>query len=82
MFGTEKLPLEVGDRVAAINGGKIAKGRVVEMVADVVIGVTFAKGGDVISFGRDDVMLLYRPVQTPKGTGIMPFVMVAPTAKL
>lgn len=82
MFGTEKLPLEIGDRVAAVNDGKIMKGRVVEMVADVVIGVTFVKGGPVVSYDRDSVMLLYRQVETPKGTGVIPFVIAANTAKL
>lgn len=79
---TEKLPVEVGDRVAAVNDGKIMKGRVVEVVADVVIGVTFAKAGPVVSYDRDSVLLLYRNVETPLGKGVMPFVMAANTANL
>lgn len=82
MFGTEKLPLEIGDRVAAVKDGKIMKGRVVEQVADVAIFVTFEKGGEAVAYGRDEIMLLYRQVPTPKGKGVIPFIMGAPTRVL
>ncbi len=77
-----KEKLEVGDRVAAINNGKVAKGRVVEVVDGVATFVTFAAGGDAVAYDRDDVMLLYRTVQTPNGIGFIPFVIGAQTRTL
>jgi len=71
---TEKLPVEVGDRVAVVYKEKVAKARVVEVIEGVAVFVTVEKGGDAIAYDRNDVMLLYRYKQTPLGTGVIPFV--------
>lgn len=67
---SDRIPLMVGDRVAAIKDGKVRKARVVGITADIFVDVTFEKGGDVVTFSRDSVMMLYRYVDTPKGKGV------------
>jgi hypothetical protein len=79
---TEKLPVEVGDRVAVVRDGNVAKARVVEVLDGIGVFVTFAKGGEPAMYDRDAVMLLYRVVDTPKGKGAIPFIMGAPTKAL
>lgn len=79
---TEKLPVEVGDRVAVVRDGNVAKARVVEVLDGIGVFVTFAKGGDPVMYDRESVMLLYRTVETPKGKGVMPFIIMAPTKAL
>jgi hypothetical protein len=58
---TEKLALVKGDRVAALQDGKIVKAYVQNVVADVVVEVSFTRdGGETVAFARNDVMFLYR----------------------
>lgn len=75
----EKFLLEVNDRVVVIHEGKLAKGYVANVIADVVVDVAFERdGGDTVTYPRDEVMALYRPVPG----GIVPIIALASRAQL